>query len=120
VPSTADAAGEVRVAQVREQRREDDGAALQVGVQRREHRPARRAEPRHECGRLPARPWQADRPEARLARGERGQERPRRVGAAVVDHEQLPGEPGRVERRTDVGDEPGHVPGLVARRHDDA
>ena len=116
----ADAAGEVGSLERGEERRQLGRHTLEVGVEGRDEPAARGPEAGHERGGLPASPRQPERVQAVVRPGEPGEERRRVVVAAVVDEDQLPGDPERVERGAHLGHQPDEVRRLVVRGHDDA
>ena len=61
----------------------------------------------------------AEDPDARVGRGERAQRRQAAVGRAVVDVEDLPGDPERRERGADLAVQHRQVLLLVVERNDD-
>src|SRR5262249_9499458 len=120
VPAAADAAGEVRVGQRGDERRQIGRRALEVGVQRRDVVAPCRPEARKERTGLASGDVEAEHAEPGLARGERRADRWGLVEAAVVDHDELPRHAERIERGSHLVDEATEVRSLVTSGDDDA
>src|SRR5262249_59687582 len=98
VPAAADAAGEVRVGQRSDERREIGRRALEVGVQRRDVVAPCRPEAGDERTGLASGDLEAERAEPRLARRERPEDGWGLLDAALVDPDALPPQPPPTDR----------------------
>jgi hypothetical protein len=90
---------------------------LAVAVEHHHMATPRPAEARHQSGRFAEPAVVPDQDDPRVG-GRRDRDVvARAVGGAVVDHEQFPGEAGRIEHAANLGDERADVAGLVAGGH---